>query len=219
MKRAKKPVPREAGESAPAAPPGPGKAPPEQGANNPFKELGGSASPAFNGVMLRQVLPTVWSPKSEHDGDAQRIPAVARALAAFKPEDEIEGMLAAQAVAMHFGAMECFRRAMIPEQTAEVASKLRRDGANLARGMTDMLAALDRKRGKSPRQVVRVENVVIQEGAQAIVGNVQAGATVAPAPASAPPPVLAHEPPGPVLDLPAGAGGRATASVPGRGEA
>jgi hypothetical protein len=42
--------------------------------------------------------------------------------------------------------------------------------------MTDMLEALDRKRGKGP-QVVRVERVVVHEGGQAIVGNVQAGAT------------------------------------------
>jgi hypothetical protein len=38
--------------------------------------------------------------------------------------------------------------------------------------MTDMLEALDRKRGKGP-QVVRVERVVVHEGGQAIVGNVR----------------------------------------------
>jgi len=53
-----------------------------------------------------------------------------------------------------------------------VASKLRRDGANLARGVADMLDAIDRKRGKAP-QVVRVERVVVHDGGQAIVGNVQ----------------------------------------------
>jgi hypothetical protein len=73
---------------------------------------------------------------------------------------------------MHFGAMECFRRAMLREQPAEMASKLRKDGANLSRGMADMLEALDRKPGKGP-QIVRVERVVVHEGGQAIVGNVQ----------------------------------------------
>jgi hypothetical protein len=61
---------------------------------------------------------------------------------------------------------------MVHDQHPEVASKLRKDGANLARGMTDMLEALDRKRGKGP-QVVRVERVVVNEGGQAIVGNVR----------------------------------------------
>ena len=40
--------------------------------------------------------------------------------------------------------------------------------------MTDMIEALDRKRGKGP-QVVRVERVIVHEGGQAIVGNVHAG--------------------------------------------
>ena len=102
--------------------------------------------------------------------------AAVAALRAFKPTDEIEGMLAAQTMAMHFGAMECFRRAMVHDQHPEVASKLRKDGANLARGMTDMLDALDRKRGKGP-QVVRVERVVVHEGGQAFVGNVQPAAS------------------------------------------
>jgi len=44
----------------------------------------------------------------------------------------------------------------------------------MARAMTDMLDALDRKRGKG-HQVVRVERVVVHEGGQAIVGNVKGG--------------------------------------------
>ena len=175
------------------------------------KRLGGSESDDFNGVILRETLATVWVPGDEPDGQNRRIRATAAALAGFKPKDEIEGMLAAQAVAMHFGAMECFRRAMIPEQSGDVANKLRRDGANLARGVTDMLDALDRKRGKRP-QVVRVERVVVQEGGRAIVGNVQAGADPAPV-APEPCPAIEHEAPGPTLDV-AAVGRRAAAPVP-----
>lgn len=180
------------------------------------KRLGGSGSDSFNDTVLRETLATVWVPGDEPDGQTRRARATAAALTGFGPKDEIEGMLAAQAVAMHFGAMECFRRSMIPEQSSEVASKLRRDGANLARGMTDMLAALDRKRGKGA-QVVRVERVVVHEGAQAIVGNVQASAaTAAAASVPAPAPALGREPSGPVLDLLA-AEERATVPMPGRG--
>jgi hypothetical protein len=135
--------------------------------------LGGSDEPEFNALILIETLLCVRVPDCE-DGSAARLAAVTAALEAFKPTDAIEGMLAAQATALHFGAMECFRRAMIPDQPAEFASKLRRDGTNLARGMTDMLEALDRKRGKGP-QVVRVERVVVQGGGQAIVGAVAAG--------------------------------------------
>ena len=92
-----------------------------------------------------------------------------------KPVDEIEGMIAGQMVAMHFAAMTCFRKANLGDQPAEIASKQRRDGANLSRGMMDMLEALNRHRGKCP-QVVRVERVVVHEGGRAIVGNIRAGA-------------------------------------------
>ena len=73
---------------------------------------------------------------------------------------------------MHLGAIECFRRALHPGQPADVASKLRKDGANLARAMTEMLDTLDRKRGKSA-QVVRVERVIVH--GQAVVGSVRTG--------------------------------------------
>jgi hypothetical protein len=134
--------------------------------------MGGSDWPEFNDVLLKSVAATS---NTDPDTVPQRVAAVSAALAAFKPTDEIEGMLAGQAVAMHLGAMECFRRSLIPGQHPDAASKLRKDGANLARAMTDMLDALDRKRGKGP-QVVRVERVVVHEGGQAIVGNVQPGA-------------------------------------------
>jgi hypothetical protein len=138
-----------------------------------LRAFGGSRSDKFNGVLINAMARTGWFPPGQTDEACnQQMFAAVAALRAFKPTDEIEGMLAAQTVAMHFGAMECFRRAMVHDQPPEVASKLRKDGANLARGMTDMLEALDRKRGKGP-QVVRVERVVVNEGGQAIVGNVQ----------------------------------------------
>jgi hypothetical protein len=136
------------------------------------REVGGSAIGDFNLAVIRRTMDVICIPDSVGvNGVNETLNAALAALAAFKPTDEIEGMIATQAVALHFGAMECFRRSMLPAQHAEVASKLRRDGANLARGMTDMLDALDRKRGKGP-QVVRVERVVVHEGGQAIVGNV-----------------------------------------------
>jgi hypothetical protein len=136
------------------------------------REVGGSRSDDFNLAVVRRVMDTLCVPTTAGvDGVKSTTNAAMAALAAFKPVDEIEGMIAAQAVALHHASMECFRRAAIPTQHSDVASKLRRDGANLARGMTDMLDALDRKRGKGP-QVVRVERVVVHEGGQAIVGNV-----------------------------------------------
>ena len=154
-----------------------------------LRAFGGSRSDKFNGVLINAMARTGWFPPGQTDeACSQQMFAAVAALRAFKPTDEIEGMLAAQTVAMHFGAMECFRRAMVYDQQPEVASKLRKDGANLARGMTDMLEALDRKRGKGP-QIVRVERVIVHEGGQAIVGSVQGGAT----PPTAPPLAIGQE--------------------------
>jgi len=149
---------------------------------NPFQYIGGSSSPAFNSTLLRETLDTL-SPRAEGT-TSRRFAAAAAALAAFKPADEIEGMLAGQAVALHFATMECLRRAMLPDQPSETASKLRKDGANMARAMTDMLAALDAKRGKGSQQLMRIERVVVHEGGRAaIVGNVQGSDTAGTRPA------------------------------------
>jgi hypothetical protein len=139
------------------------------------RTLGGSDHQAFAETLLGSVLATIHTSTNNPQAGTTRIAAATAALAAFKPVDEVEAMLAGQAVAMHHMALECFRRAVLPDQHPDAASKLRKDGANLARAMTDMLDALDRKRGKGP-QVVRVERVVVHEGGQAVVGAVQLGA-------------------------------------------
>ena len=138
-----------------------------------FTDCGGSKSQAFNVTMFREVLGCLWVSNAKVDDAAttRMMLAANAAMKSFKPADEIEGMIAAQAVALHFTAMECLRRANIAEQPFEIAARLRKDAANMMRTMTDMLEALDRKRGKGP-QVVRVERVVVHEGGQAIVGNV-----------------------------------------------
>lgn len=138
--------------------------------------FGGSDSNSFNATMLGEVLTSMAMANTNSDPNvlAMAVQAAGAALKAFKPTDAIEGMLATQAVALHFGAMECLRRAMISDQPFEIATRFRKDAANMMRAMTEMLDALDRKRGKGP-QVVRVERVVVHEGGQAIVGNVTPG--------------------------------------------
>jgi len=168
-------------------------------ATGKLSDYSGSKSPAFTNSLLNAVISTAWLPNgTDREAKARQAQITLEVLRGFKPADEIEGMIAAQAVAMHQGAMECFRRSMIPDQPWEVAARMRKDGANLARGMTDMVDALDRKRGKGP-QVVRVERVVVHQGGQAIVGNVQAGAAAA-AGSAAPPPALGQDPRGVTLD-------------------
>jgi hypothetical protein len=61
----------------------------------------------------------------ELDRNRQLFVAV-KGLWAFAPTDEIEGMIAAQAMAAHHASMECSRRAMVPDQPFEAAQALRK---------------------------------------------------------------------------------------------
>ena len=141
-----------------------------------LRPLGGSEYKSLNAVVSNQAIAALWLPSGlTEEGRDQRLNAALCAMMEFKPTDGIEGMMAAQAVGLHSAAMECLRRAMVPEQPGQLADTFRRQGANLSRAFLDVLAALDRKRGKGVRQVVRVERVVVAPGGQAIVGNVQAG--------------------------------------------
>ena len=153
----------------------------------------GSKDSGFQKKLLNDVVRCLSAASLSDEGQdldrAQKtvLDAALAALRAFRAKDEIEGMIAAQCVALHAASMECFRRAMLPQQPSEVASRLRKDGANLARAMTDMIEALDRKRGKGP-QVVRVERVMVADGGRAVIGNFVTGG-VAAAPSAMPLPI------------------------------
>lgn len=95
-------------------------------------------------------------------------------LAGISPNDEFEGMLAAQLLASHNAAMECCRRAMIAEQTFEGRKENLGQANKLSRTHATLLEALNRHRGKG-QQKVTVEHVHVHNGGQAIVGNVQGG--------------------------------------------
>ncbi len=142
-----------------------------------LRSVCGTRSKALNNILANQALATLWLPPgTKWEDQDRRYQAAMMAMAEFKPADGIEGMMAAQAVGLHSASMECLRRAMISDQPFEAADRLRKQAANLSRTFLDVVAALDRKRGKGT-QVVRVERVMVAPGGRAIVGNVQAGAT------------------------------------------
>lgn len=141
-----------------------------------LKGIGGSPDDRFNSQVANAAVATAWFPKNLTSEDRDKlVSAVVNGMMAFKPADEIEGMLAAQAVAMHHASMECSRRAMIPEQPFEAAQGFRKAAASASRALTELLSALDRKRGKASQQKVTVEHVHVHSGGQAIVGAVAAG--------------------------------------------
>jgi hypothetical protein len=83
-----------------------------------LQEMTGSTDTDRAMVLLQETLLSLWSPKelSEEQLD-QRQKAALAALKAIAPTDEFERMLAAQMVAAHSAAMDCFRRAMLEGAT------------------------------------------------------------------------------------------------------
>jgi len=81
-------------------------------------------------------------------------------------------MIAAQLLAAHNAAMECYRRAMLGEQTFEGRRENLSQANKLSRTYAILLDALNRHRGKG-QQKVTVEHVHVHQGGQAIVGNVE----------------------------------------------
>src|SRR5947207_13954561 len=72
----------------------------------------------FADYPQRQVLSAIW-PSSNPEQLTKQYEAALAGMAGIGPGDEIEGMLAAQMVATHSAAMECYRRAMLDNQTFE----------------------------------------------------------------------------------------------------
>src|SRR2546423_8152234 len=81
-------------------------------------------------------------------------------------------MIAAQLLAAHNAAMECYRRAMLAEQTFEARRENLTQANKLSRTYSVLLDALNRHRGKG-QQKVTVEQVHVHAGGQAVVGTVE----------------------------------------------
>ena len=82
-----------------------------------LKHVGGSQSDEWNNVLIGQVAECLWLKNSSSELRNRQVGAAIAALISFKPADELESMLAAQLISCHNAAMECYRRAMIGEQS------------------------------------------------------------------------------------------------------
>jgi hypothetical protein len=76
--------------------------------------------------------------------------AGAALLESFCPETPMQAMLAAQAIALHYAAMDCFGRAMetAPDDGATI-TRLQRNAASLTRAFTATLLTLQRCQAKA----------------------------------------------------------------------
>jgi hypothetical protein len=138
-----------------------------------LKRIGGSMSDDWNNIIANQTCERSGFLKAPTETKKQQRYAAVSALVSIAPRDEFEGMITAQLIASHNAAMECYRRAMLPEQPFEGWREQLSQANKLSRTYATLLEALNRHRGKG-QQKVTVEHVHVHEGGQAIVGNVQA---------------------------------------------
>ena len=136
-----------------------------------LKNIGGSQSDHWNNMLANQAVQALWLKNSNTEERDKHLSATVAALIGIAPKDELEGMMAAQLVAAHNAAMECYRRAMIGEQTFEGRRENLAQANKLSRTYAAVLEALNRHRGKG-QQKVTVEHVHVHAGGQAVVGIV-----------------------------------------------
>lgn len=137
-----------------------------------LKAVGGSQSDHWNNILANQVMQGLWTKNSDEADKEKQFGATVAALVGIAPKDELEGMMAAQLIAAHNAAMECYRRAMIGEQSFEGRRENLNQANKLSRTWTTLLDALNKHRGKG-QQKVTVEHVHVHAGGQAVVGTVE----------------------------------------------
>jgi hypothetical protein len=136
-----------------------------------LRRVGGSMSDDWNNRIANDAVSSLWLKNSDEATRDRQMTAAIAGLVGIHPRDELEGMMAAQLIAAHSAAMECYRRAMIGEQTFEGRRENLNQANKLTRSFAVLLDALNRHRGKG-QQKVTVEHVHVHSGGQAIVGAV-----------------------------------------------
>jgi hypothetical protein len=133
-------------------------------------EAVGTANPYFLDGLLGQLANATTQGGAVDERGLNFMLAMVKGM---EPKDQVEAMLAAQMAAVHNATMTFARRLAhvdnIPQQdSAERAFN------KLARTFVSQVEALKRYRSGG-EQTVRVEHVTVNEGGQAIVGNVSHG--------------------------------------------
>lgn len=144
-----------------------------------FRHIGGSQDDVFNMELYRQAMNTAWLPEGiDRERQDRRFGAIAGAMSGVHPKDEVEGMLAAQMVAAHNAAMECYRRAMLPNQSFEGRQQNLAHAAKLSRTYVAQIEGLKRYRAKPEQKITVVHQHVQVNAGQAVVGVSSPGAGV-----------------------------------------
>ncbi|MBD3680025.1 MAG: hypothetical protein HUJ27_16695 [Rhodobacteraceae bacterium] len=139
------------------------------------QEMLGVTDEALLAQKIDEIANLLWVHEDAREGTKQaRIQRALELYESLEPADGAEGMLAAQMVGTHDAALECLRRAALPNQTYAGRDMALKHAQKLMTLYTKQLETLNKHRGKG-QQKVTVEHVNVQPGGQAIVGTVEAG--------------------------------------------
>jgi hypothetical protein len=140
----------------------------EQAFSKWMKEVSGTENADLQSKLLAQAAEAVPDFVGQ---ELKSFDIAAAALHGIGPKDELEGMLAVQMVAAHTMAMECLKRAALPNQVDLGVEVNVNRGTKLMRTFASLTEALSRYRGKGEQKMI-VEHVHVHKGGQAIVGPV-----------------------------------------------
>ncbi len=145
---------------------------PELGEQLMANALGVADRDAMDGI-LRQL---VRASASGGSPDEVNISFMISMVKSIRPRDSVEAMLVAQMVSVHVMAMRCAHHLAKAEDIAQHDSAARALG-RLARTFPAQIEALNRYRSHG-EPAITVQNVKVEDGGKAIVGNVTQHASV-----------------------------------------
>jgi hypothetical protein len=139
-----------------------------------LRSISGSENDDFSNMLVNQVVNALWRGHCDSDELTRQVGAMVALMTGMKPRDGLDGMLIVQLIASHSAAMECYRRAMLGDQTFEGRRENLTQANKLSRTYAALTETLDHRRGKG-QQRITVEHVNVHAGGQAIVGDVTSG--------------------------------------------
>ncbi|MGN8544392.1 hypothetical protein ACQPTN_04885 [Bradyrhizobium sp. 13971] len=145
---------------------------PELGAQLMANALGVADRDAMDGILRQLVKASVSGGKPCEVNLAFMISMVR----SLRPRDSVEAMLVAQMVSVHVMAMRCAHHLAHAKDLAQHDSAARALG-RLARTFPAQIEALNRHRSHG-EPAITVQNVKVEDGGNAIVGNVTQHASV-----------------------------------------
>ena len=103
-------------------------------------------------MLANQTIKTLWLKHSDAENSRQQRHATVDALIGISPKDELEGMIAAQLVACHNASMECYRRAMLGDQTFEGRKENLNSGEQALADLRDAAGSPQSASGQGPAE-------------------------------------------------------------------